>query len=212
MENKVQTFKATKTFRFAERKLEVKQTILFIALHGYGQLPEFFLRKFQSLPDNYHLIAPEGPHRFYLQGNSGRVGASWMTKEAREDDISDNLNWLQQLLDHLMNTNSYQKVILLGFSQGGATAARWYFQQPQRFSHLILWSSVFPPDLEKPSLSDAHPHFFVLGNQDEYYTEEQQKSELEFYKKAGFQTLSFEGKHDIHSDALQIILHQIEQQ
>ena len=46
-------------------------------LHGYGQLPEYFIRKFRPLSQaGWHVVAPEGAHRFYLQGTEGRVGAS----------------------------------------------------------------------------------------------------------------------------------------
>ena len=42
----------------------------------------------------YTIIAPQGLHKFYLEGTSGRVGASWMTKENREDDIKNYLVYL----------------------------------------------------------------------------------------------------------------------
>ena len=52
-------------------------------LHGYGQLPAFFIRKFQAQVNaGWRVVAPEGAHRFYLKGTDGRVGASWMTREA----------------------------------------------------------------------------------------------------------------------------------
>lgn len=207
MENNIQTLQALKTFRYAERKNEIDETpILLIALHGYGQLPQFFIRKFHQLPANYHIVAPEGPHRFYLNGNTGRVGASWMTKEARENDISDNLNWLNELLMQLKSKQAYSKIILLGFSQGGATAARWYYKTPDLFDNLILWSSVFPPDLEKPKNRAGKNLYFLVGKNDEFYNVEQQISELAFYENLGFQTINFEGKHDIEPIVLENLL------
>ena len=88
---------------------------LLIVMHGYGQLAKYFSRKFHSCPSSYYIVAPEGPHRFYKQGYSGRVGASWMTKEAREVDIKDNLNWLNALLHKLTLGKTFEEVILLGF-------------------------------------------------------------------------------------------------
>lgn len=179
-----------------------KANTLLIALHGFGQLSKYFIKKFEFLPDNYLILAPEGMHRFYLQGNSGRVGASWMTKEARELDIAENTNALHSLLKTIKAEKQFSKIILLGFSQGGATAARWYFSAAEQFDHLILWASVFPPDLEKPKLEMNSKNYFVLGNQDEYYSEAQQFSEIEAFKEIGFNTIHFDGKHDIHQVVL----------
>jgi predicted esterase len=179
---------------------------LLIVLHGFGQLSKYFIKKFESVSDNCLILAPEGMHRFYLQGNSGRVGASWMTKEARELDIIENTTALQKVLDAIRQTHSFKKIDLLGFSQGGATAARWYFSDTEQFDHLILWASVFPPDLEKPALEINGKNYFVLGNQDEYYSEAQQLSEIASYKEIGFNTIHFDGKHDIKQMILQKIM------
>jgi predicted esterase len=186
-----------------------KADTLLIVLHGFGQLSKFFIKKFEFLPENYLILAPEGMHRFYLQGNSGRVGASWMTKEARELDIEENTKALTTLLEKVKSEKQFSKIMLLGFSQGGATAARWYFSNPKQFDHLILWASVFPPDLDKPALEINGKNYFVLGNQDEYYTEEQQLSEIATYKEIGFNTIYFEGKHDIHQATLSKLLAKI---
>ena len=123
-------FQSTKTYRYFSISAEKNPKNLLIAMHGYGQLAEYFIRKFNGCSKDFTILAPEGPHRFYKNGYSGRVGASWMTKEAREDDIDDNLNWLTKWLTAHLKENTYEKIVLLGFSQGGATAARLYYNQP----------------------------------------------------------------------------------
>lgn len=197
---------AQKTYRYHQIGNLEKTTHLLIVLHGYGQLSEFFIRKFNDVPENFLVIAPEGMHRFYINGTSGRVGASWMTKEERESDIMDNLNWLTQLLNDLKAKKKFEKIILLGFSQGGATAARWYYSSKYEFNHLILWASVFPPDLDKPKNSENSENYFVIGTKDEFYNDEAQKTEINFYKKIGFRTQMFEGKHDIEINTLNRII------
>lgn len=178
---------------------------LLIALHGYGQLAFYFAKKFESLPDDYALLVPEGMHRFYIQGSSGRVGASWMTKEARETDIQDNLHYLNHLLSQVMEKHVFDEISLLGFSQGGATAARWFYQGPKRFDRFILWASVFPPDLEKPVHKQANCHF-VLGTEDPYYSNEEQIKECTYFTEIGYHIHRFEGKHDIDRSTLLKIL------
>ena len=82
-----------------------------------------------------------GTARYYLEGAHGRVGASWMTKEAREDDIVDYVRYLDALSAELRLTE--RRPVLLGFSQGVATASRWVAMGQTAFSRLILWSGVF---------------------------------------------------------------------
>jgi len=67
---------------------------LWLVLHGYRQLAPYFLRKFAPLarPDTL-IAAPEGLSRFYLEGYYGKVGASWMTREARLDEIADQISY-----------------------------------------------------------------------------------------------------------------------
>ena len=100
------------------------------ALHGYGQLPAYFLRKFEPLAEaGWTVVAPEGLHRFYTEGTSGRVGASWMTREDRATDIGDYLAYLAQVQERFP-LPSNGRAVLLGFSQGVATAARWAVSRP----------------------------------------------------------------------------------
>ena len=185
---------------------EQKSTKLLIALHGYGQLSTYFSRKFHSLPDlGFDVAVPEGLHRFYLAGSSGRVGASWMTKEERETDIQDNHDYIDQFIQSI--ENEYDEIILLGFSQGGATAARYYFENPEKINALILWASVFPPDIQLPSNTfPGDKVYFVLGKEDEYFTEEKQKEVLNLHEELGMRVISFDGKHDIDVTVLHTLL------
>lgn len=201
-------FKSEKTYRYFTLGDPQSAKKLLLVMHGYGQLAEFFIRKFTNLGGDYFIVAPEGMHRFYLNGVSGRVGASWMTKEAREIDISDNLNWLSQLLQQF-DSFHFEERILLGFSQGGATAARFYYSDSSKFSRMILWASVFPPDLdirsEINSISTAKNHF-VIGKQDQYFDAAQQKEIKDFYRNLNFEINAYEGGHDIDKDRLLEIL------
>lgn len=199
-----QHLQAPKTYRYEIQELEHEHLV--IALHGYGQLAKFFLRKFQGLQSSCRVLAPEGPHRFYLQGSSGRVGASWMTKEARELDIQDNLAWLNALLTELQKRYSPKKITLLGFSQGAATAARWYQHNPTAFDQLILWAAVFPPDIDAGTFPNGKPLHFVLGTEDEYYQGDTALELKAMYKTLGFEVHTYEGKHDIEAEVLTTIL------
>lgn len=197
-------FPIQKTARYVHLKNENKRNkSCLIALHGYGQLATYFARKFENLTGLMDVVVPEGTNRFYLDGTSGRVGASWMTKEDRLTDITDNLNYLKSLVEHL---NVYEEIYLLGFSQGGATASR-YFAQDSRMKGLFLWASVFPPDLKETDIiRDERLKIFFLGQQDPYFSPENQKKALALYANLGFETETFAGEHRIDSQILLSVL------
>lgn len=189
---------------------------IWIVLHGYSQLAKFFIRKFHGLdPEKNFIVAPEGFHRFYRQGTSGRVGASWMTKEARLDDIEDNNSYLDQLAEHVLTKGNFQRKFLLGFSQGGATASRWHHKGNFQADFFILWGSVFAEDL---SLEDSKvgmyrsENYFVVGREDIYFKDK--LSELiDFFNDQEFLTTIrlFDGGHDIESQTLLEIAEECEQ-
>ena len=206
MKNYIQS---SKTFRyFTLGNPEKAKKILFV-LHGYGQLPEYFIQKFNDLGEDYFIVAPEGMHRFYLKGSSGRVGASWMTKEERLTDISDTINYLNTLYTHVAQQFDVNQISILGFSQGAAAAARWFYSNEKLASQLIIWASVFPPDLERSSEinpSNSLSNKFVIGKQDEFFDEQQQNELMHFYTENGFEVFRFDGKHDIDPFTLTRVL------
>jgi len=204
---------AQKTFRYeVSSESHHFDTVLYV-LHGYGQQAQYFIRKFRAQFEHLLVVAPEGMHRFYLQGSSGRVGASWMTKEAREDDITDTLRSLEQLDAKISAEYRPKRKIILGFSQGGATAARWYHLGTVQFDAMILWACVFPPDLSaEEEIKNAGNQHFVIGSNDEFYNNSAQEELVAFYQRKGFAVHRFEGKHDIHADTLRSIVEEINSQ
>lgn len=201
----------TKTYRYQVLNEGTNSKKALYVLHGYGQLTEFFIRKFRSLANDFIIIAPEGMHRFYLNGASGRVGASWMTKEARESDISDNMSFLDTLDAKLSEEYQFEERYLLGFSQGGATAARWDQLGSTQFDALILWACVFPPDL--PNIIASSPkkaNYFVIGDQDEFYSEENQEQLIQEYSAKNYRIKRYAGKHDILNNTLTEIIEELE--
>lgn len=205
-----------KTARVATLGNKESAKIGLLALHGYGQLIQFFIRKFHDLPQNeLFVIAPEGFHRFYLEGTSGRVGASWMTKEERHDDISDNTAYLDLVYSNYFADKEFDKFVVLGFSQGAATAARWIEHTTHKIDGFIQWAGVFPPDLNI-DLTNSNfkkmKHFFVVGNQDPYFQDQEKiishKHELE-EQGLNPELISFEGAHQIDALCLIDILRKI---
>ena len=205
MEPKSFEIKTSKTQHYFTHGDLKKATKLLIVLHGYGQLAEHFIRKFHQLPENYYIVAPEAMHHFYLNGSSGRVGASWMTKEDRINNIADNNDYLNNLVDLLQKEKQFSELLVLGFSQGGATATRWNAQRKD-IDQLILWASVFPPDLDASSVVNIKNGSFVIGKNDEFYDAAAQAKEISKYRSLNFEIIEYNGKHDIDADILINIL------
>ncbi len=164
----------------SERALEVRRTAryfvsgdterageVWVLLHGYGQLARDFLAGCQALaqPDRL-LVAPEGLSRFYATGFFEAPGASWMTREARLDEIRDYVRYLDAVVEDLGGPSN---VIVLGFSQGAATASRWAALGSVKPQKLICWAGDVAHDLPPDALT-AVPVTMVVGDQDKLLT------------------------------------------
>lgn len=187
-----------------------KANHLIIALHGYGQLASYFIRKFNLLPESYFIICPEAPHRFYQENTSGRVGASWMTKEDRLNDIANYISFLDAIYTSFDSNYIFDKTSLVGFSQGGATASRWIGLGCGKFDNFLLWSAVFPPDMPIETIAkfENQRNYFVIGDQDEFTSLEQA---LEYHMslneaEMNFEFIKFAGNHSINVPLLQSLI------
>lgn len=184
---------------------------LLVAFHGYGYLAANFIKKFEILNSkDYYVVCPEALHRFYLKGTNGKVGASWMTKEDRLFDIQDNIIFLNKLISSILSNYTFERKIILGFSQGGATASRFIAYSNHSFDLFILWATVFPNDMEGNyhSKFNISKNYFVIGNKDEYYTTDVMAEHLKLIEKSGvkFEFVKFEGNHTVNSETLLQIL------
>lgn len=200
--------------RYAQLGNSENPTEHWYVLHGYKQLAPHFINKFKSIQTEFrHITAPEGLNRFYLEGYSGRVGASWMTKEDRSVDIENYCAMLDQLNKHL-NFSTEVKQVLLGFSQGAATAVRWFCLGQSKFDALVLWAGSFPKDMDlgllKSCLQNV-PLLLVVGKQDEFIKSEHINNVKLLLDGAGitYSLIEFEGNHNIDELALAKVLEQI---
>lgn len=182
---------------------------VWFVLHGYGQLAEGFLFEFDGLATgDRRIVAPEGLSRFYLKQGSGAVGASWMTKLAREEEIDDHVRYLDSVYAHLFgNLKPQANVHVLGFSQGAATAFRWAAFGFARIDRLTLWGGGVPPDLDlvqwRPRLENTQLTL-VVGTRDEGMDETVVTQESGRLMNASLphRVVRFEGGHRLDSETL----------
>ena len=148
---------------------------IWFCLHGFGQLAQYFSRKFTNVVNEETLVVvPEGLSRLYLNGEYKRVGASWLTREDRDHEISDFLGYLNTLYDQILdNRPASVHITLFGFSQGAATACRWLNDGHVRADRLILWAGFFNnglSDLIDPTQLTGLETHYVYGSGDEFLT------------------------------------------
>lgn len=182
-------------------------------LHGYGMRADIFLRSFRSIagPDRL-VVAPEALSRFYVEGTRGNVGASWMTREARDAEILDYVEFLdsvrEQVLAGLQASGS--RIVILGFSQGAATAARWALRGTGRVDRLILWGGLLPPDIdvqaERPSLERMKLRILV-GDRDRYIDTETASAEADRLGQIGLPDVLhiYSGDHRVEGVVLKVL-------
>ena len=183
---------------------------IWIVCHGYGQLASFFIKKFQKLEKpNRYIVAPEGINKFYLKGFNGRVGASWMTKEKRLDEINDHCNYLEQLTDHLTDQAHHTcRIKVLGFSQGTATVSRWLLRTKHTIETLILWGGRIANDFNFELYNQKHPNtqnFLVFGTEDEFYTIENVDEYRKGISLLNAEWISYKGGHTIDIETLKLL-------
>ena len=186
---------------------------IWFVLHGYGQLAQFFIKKFEVLNDGQtFIVAPEALSRFYLEGVTGRVGASWMTREERTQEITDYIAYLNLLYDTVLGDLdvSALQINILGFSQGNATVLRWLSSGHVRCDRLVIWAGFFANGIEDvidPLKLTNIPTTLAYGTQDEYLVQ----VDLEKYGAdiqaaiPHLQIVTFEGKHTVEVNTLRKI-------
>jgi predicted esterase len=183
---------------------------LWYVLHGYGELARDVAERLAFLASPARrLVVPEALSRFYLQGTTGAVGASWMTREERECEIDDYVAYLDELhvrqVAEVAGSDTELRVTLIGFSQGCATACRWVTLGDLHAHRLVLWGGAVPPDVDLEGDRDAFLHLsYVVGERDPYVTAARLAEEGARIQAQGleFRCTTFPGGHRLDDDVL----------
>jgi predicted esterase len=189
---------------------------VWVVCHGFGHLARTFIQPFKAIEREDRLIvAPEALNRYYLDtslkphGPDSKIGATWMTREDRENEITDYVAYLDDVCDWVFAEVPYAtaKLTVLGFSQGVATVARWLARGRTRADNVILWGGALPDDIPAGAIKKAlsgRAVTVVAGSTDEFATPERVKLAVAALEKEGVtpKMLSFEGGHVIDGDTL----------
>ena len=199
----ISTTKTARYFTLGELTANTKE--IWIVLHGYAQLASDFIKPFETIASEAHfIIAPEGLNKFYAKGFGGKPAATWMTSEMREEEIVDYINYLNVLCESIGVQNHPAKVILLGFSQGVATASRWMHQTTIPISRFIIYSGEIALELQNP-VSPALLKallVYVTGTNDRLISPEKLESVKLLMGRLNATLIEFDGGHEVKEDVL----------
>jgi predicted esterase len=183
-------------------------TYIWVIFHGIGYLSRYFLKYFDGLdPDKNYIIAPQAPSKYYLNGQYKHVGASWLTKEKTDAEI----NNLMSYMDSVMANEDLPencRLIVFGYSQGVSIAMRWVAQKKIQCDHLVLYAGGIPNELTKDQLkhlSDQCSVKIIMGDKDEYLTEERiehEQKKIDFLFEGRAQLQLFDGGHEIKKEII----------
>lgn len=178
---------------------------IWICFHGLGYLSTYFKRYFEGLDqqENY-IIIPQAPSKSYIGKGFKHVGACWLTKVDTDQEMTNNLNYINEVLMSEKIVGD-KRVVLFGYSQGVSIATRFLKNYHHSVKTLIMHSGSIPKELNE----DDGIHFkkycsrfiHIAGTLDEYSNKEvikkeQEKIELLFGTDCGIHRPEI--KHVVH--------------
>jgi predicted esterase len=162
-----------------------------VGFHGYKENAAMQMEVLRAIAGDRSLgvISIQGLHRFYSRG--GDVVASWMTKEDREQAITDNVEYVGKVLAAIAGDAGITRpLIYVGFSQGVAMAYRTAALVQRRCEALIVLAGDVPPDVAP--LAASFPRVLLgRGSEDALYTADQAARDLGVLRAAGVDVVEY---------------------
>lgn len=192
---------------------------VWFACHGYGQLASDFVKEFECIGAPRRLIVvPEALSRYYISTGPGfhsadaKIGATWMTREDRDAEISDYVAYLDELYAEVFKAidRDAVKVTVVGFSQGGATANRWLTRGTARADRLLMWGSLLASDsdLEKSASFFRNVSLTIVHGTGDQFAHTGMIENYEKLMKAAsipYDIITFSGGHRMDRETLRLL-------
>ena len=142
-----------------------------------------------------------------MDGVTGRVGASWMTREDRLTEIENQFVYIDEVLKAVGDLSG-KKLTYFGFSQGTATMGRYAAHAKRPFEQMIIWAGTFPPDTNPDDwkfLTGSEGIHYFTSKEDIYFKEEMIAQQNDVVEKAMGRTPElhwYNGGHRVISELL----------
>ena len=188
-----------------------------IALHGWGASAHDLLGLAPVLVGGEALVlCPQGPVSVPI--GPGLHGYGWFPlepgKPPNEEEFRKGAGALRAFLDAALELHPIdpERVILVGFSQGGAMAYEWALSEPERFAGVIALSTWLPEPLasaigERPGQAEL-PILVLHGTDDQVVSVDMARASRERLRDFGVQLMYRELPmgHEVSRDALELIV------
>jgi predicted esterase len=190
--------------------LFVPQTVtrpapLLIAVHGYGAHKRHMMREAREVaPDNFVIASLQAPHPHYRRTDDGyRIGFGWLSDHKPEEQIRLHHKFVLDVIERLTldGIADRSRVFMYGFSQACALNYRFAFTFPDVLRGIVGVCGGIPGDLDtnpvyKPFAAES---FYLYGDDDEFYTQEQFAAFDEKLKNVlqNYRSKHYTAKHEI---------------
>ena len=171
---------------------------LLIAVHGYGAHKKYMLREARQVaPDNFVIASIQAPHPHFRQTPDGyRVGYGWLSDQKSEEYVRLHHKFVLDVIAKLASDGliDERRIYIYGFSQACALDFRFAFTYPDVLAGVIGVCGGIPGDLETNEIYKpfAAKTFYLYGDDDEFYTQEQFAT---FNEKLSSRLPNYQSKH-----------------
>lgn len=193
-----------------------------IALHGWGANAHDLLGLAPTIHDGKAVVlCPQGTVQVPIGG--GMAGYGWFQlvpgQPPDEEAFMAAADALRRFIDEALKRFPIDpaRVVLTGFSQGGIMAYELALREPARYAGLAALSSWFPEELASllPKLPEheGFPVLVVHGTRDPSIPIERAREAREALRayEVAMMYREFDMGHEIHRDALRVILRWLEE-
>lgn len=155
---------------------------LLIAVHGYGAHKKYMMREARQVaPPGTIIAAIQAPHPHYRKTDNGyRIGFGWLSDHKPEEHIRLHHQFVLDVINSLADDGviNRERVFIYGFSQACALNFRFAFTYPEVLKGVVGVCGGIPGDLDTNPAYKPFPGetFYLFGDDDEFYTQDQLKS------------------------------------
>ena len=154
------------------------QSLLVLALHGYGSNPEAMLRlSVPAIGEDCVVASLRAPNHFYLSGSPATeaIGYNWGTRRHPELNIRQHHDIVRAVAGHLRARFGIApaRTVLMGFSQPVGLNYRFIGTYPQEAGGVIGICGGVPKDWEEDKYHPvAAPILHISRSEDEFFQEQ----------------------------------------
>jgi predicted esterase len=170
---------------------------LLVAFHGYGQSADEALADVRTIPgaSAWTIASVQGLHRFYTR-NSEKVIASWMTRQDRDDAVTDNVAYVDRAIEAV---GAVGPIVFVGFSQGASMAYRAAVLGTHRAAGILALAGDIPPEVKNAGASRTWPAVLIAGGAgDTWFTTAKLEADAAFLasRNVPHDVVRFAGGHE----------------